>query len=137
MHVRLDVTGIDGLAKKLVSLGENAKGAVYDMLIAGSDIVIDELKKSATDMRHTPKTGDMIGSIQRKAEPSVHDNGGSVTVTMEGSNKFGTRYAEIGAYLNYGTSKITGDHWFDNGADNALPKAEKAMKNVLDGYLNA
>lgn len=135
MRIYLNGDGIDGLAAKLARLGDRAKEAVSDMLITGSDIMIDGLKRGCAEYGHV-KTGGLQNSIQRKGKPKVSDDGGEVVVTFKGTNEHGTRYGEIMAYLNYGTSTIPADHWVDNTVEEVLPIATQAMSDVLDRHLN-
>ena len=74
MRIYLDADkAIEGLAKKLASLETGAKAAVMDMLIEGSDVMIDGLQRGVAEYGHAPPgksgraTGGLAGSIQRRA----------------------------------------------------------------------
>ncbi len=134
MRIYINGDGIEGLARKLASLGDKARGAINDMLMQGSDYMIDALQQACTSYGHD-RTGGLRESIQRKSAPKVTEDGGEVIITFKGANEYGTRYGEIMAYLNYGTSHIRGDHWVDNTVDLAKPLAEQIMSDVLDKHL--
>lgn len=141
MKLYLDASeAIDGLAAKLARLGAGAQAAVMDMLIEGSDVLIDGLKRGVVEYGHDAPgesgraTGGLKESIQRK-EPELTSDGGEVIVTFKGTNDSGERYGAIAAYLNYGTSSIRGDHWIDNTYELVKPLAENAMAQALNRHL--
>ncbi|MBR4458276.1 MAG: hypothetical protein IKS31_04895 [Clostridia bacterium] len=148
MRIHLNGDHIDNLARKLASLGERAGEAVSDMLINGSDYLIDALKRGCAEYGHDSPgnsgraTGGLIKSIQRKSEPKLNNDGGEVVITFKGSKKSGksgkksVRYGEIMAYLNYGTSSIPADHWVDNTLELAMPIAKEIMNDTLNKHLN-
>lgn len=134
MNIHLNGEGIDGLASKLAALGQKAASAVNDMLINGSDVLIDGLKSGCDEYGHN-RTGGLRNSINRKAAPKVTEDGGEVVVTFVGADEHGTRYGEIAAYLNHGTSKISADHWVDNTVERVMPAAKRAMSDTLNAHL--
>ena len=142
MRLYLDAEkAVEGLAKKLARLETGAKAAIKDMLIAGSDVMIDGLKRGAAEYGHGPPgksgraTGGMIESIRRKSAPKVTEDGGEVIVTFVGTDEHGERYGEIAAILNYGSSTIPADHWIDNTVEMVKPLAEQAEAQALDRHL--
>lgn len=142
MRLYLDASeAIDGLAAKLARLGANAQAAVKDMLIEGSDVLIDGLQRGVVEYGHDAPgesgraTGGLKESIQRKSAPKLTSDGGEVIVTFKGTNDSGERYGAIAAYLNYGTSSIRGDHWIDNTYEMVKPLAENAMAQALNRHL--
>ena len=142
MRIYLDADkAIEGLAKKLASLETGAKAAVMDMLIEGSDVMIDGLQRGVAEYGHAPPgksgraTGGLAESIQRKGSPKATEDGGEVIITFAGTDEHGERYGEIAAVLNYGSSSIPADHWIDNTVELVKPLAEQAMAQALDRHL--
>lgn len=138
MKIYLNGDAISNLAQKLAQLQQRAKPAINEMLMNGSDFLIEALKRGCESYGHV-NTGGLRESIDRKSPPKVTDDGGEVIVTFKGTNEHGVRYGEIMAYLNYGTAggKIQADHWVDNTVAEAMPIATQIMNDTLNKYLNA
>lgn len=140
MKIYLDANGIEGLAKKLASLAY-PRAAVADMLKAGSDYMIDGLKRGVTEYGHDAPgksgraTGGLKESIGLKGKIKATNDGGEAIITFNGTDARGQRYGEIAASLNYGTSSIPADHWIDNTVELIKPLAQDVMKQALDRHL--
>lgn len=132
---------IENLLEILKQLGDGIDEAIRETLIVGSDFMIDGLKRGAEEYGHGEggksgrSTGGMVESIQRKEEPKMNDWGGEVTVTFKGADKHGERYGAIAAYLNYGTTSISADHWVDNTMELISPLVTDVMKQNLERKL--
>ncbi len=142
MKIYVDANGIDSLAGKLTSLGNQAQAAVADMLKAGSDVMIDGLKRGVASYGHDApgESGRATGALKEsiglnsKGIQATKD-GGQAVITFNGENSRGERYGAIAAYLNYGTSSIPADHWIDYTVDLIKPLAEQAMEQELNRHL--
>lgn len=135
MKIYINSDRIDNLALKLARLQQRAKPAINEMLMNGSDFLIEALKRGCDSYGHV-KTGGLRESIDRKSPPEVTDDGGEVIVTFKGTNEHGVRYGAIMAYLNYGTSSIPADHWVDNTVAESMPIVTQIMNDTLNKHLN-
>ena len=108
--------GFDEILKQLNGLVD-ADDLSNEMLNAAAPVLEKELKNQVnTAANRGYATGELERAISaNKPKENVH--GHYVAITAKGKNKKGTRYNEILAYLNYGTSR--------QAARNVVAKANK------------
>lgn len=146
---KVSLAGLDDIVDAVNELGADADSLVNRMLHAGSAAAKEVLKQGADSNRHvnTGKMRDSIGYTIKHgyegARYSVVYPRGTVTRTYAGRtqktrSKKGKQYqvsnALKGFVLNYGSTArgISGDRWFDHGADAAEPKVESEMRRVFE-----
>lgn len=121
-----ETTGFDDILKELNSL-TNSEEIADEMLKAASPVLEKELKKQVrigANRGYVSEGHELENSIKANA-PKENSHGRFVAVTAKGKNKKGTRYNEILAYLNYGTSR--------QAARNVVSKAnQKSEQECID-----
>ena len=107
------------------------------MLSDASKIVIQAWKDAITEAGHAPPgkskrgTGAMIDGVKATA---IKKNGDAYTCSVypHGKDKKGVSNAEKAFVLNYGTSKIRGDHFVQNAEEKSAALAEAAMQRAWE-----
>ncbi len=108
--------GFDEILKELNGF-TNAGDLSDEMLNAAAPVLEKELKKQVnTAANRGYATGELEKAISAN-KPAENVHGHYVAITAKGKNKKGTRYNEVLAYLNYGTSR--------QAARNVVSKANK------------
>lgn len=131
---RVKITGMDDLAEELSRLGNLTDDLASAMLKAGA-IPVTETRREEAERRRHRDTGQMIANI--KADRKVYERNGvkEMTVYSRGTDSKGVRNAEKEYVLNYGTSKLDGDHWVEAANEKAEPQALGAMETVMDHFV--
>lgn len=123
-----ETTGFDDILKELNGL-TNSDEIADEMLEEAAPVLEKELKKQVNIAANRGyATGELEKSIKANT-PKQNSHGRFVSVTAKGKNKKGTRYNEILAYLNYGTSR--------QAARNVVSKAnQKAEDECIEKMQN-
>ena len=121
-----ETTGFDDILKELNGLA-NSGDVADEMLKAAAPVLEKELKKQVNigaNRGYVSEGHELENSIKANA-PKENSHGHFVSITAKGKNKKGTRYNEILAYLNYGTSR--------QAARNVVSKApQKAEEECIE-----
>lgn len=129
--------GTDELMAELFAEQERLERKAAEMLGDAGKIVIQAWKDAITEAGHAPPgkskrgTGAMIEGIKATA---IKKNGDAYTCSVypHGKDKKGVSNAEKAFVLNYGTSKIRGDHFVQAAEDKSATIAEEAMQRAWE-----
>lgn len=131
---RLEITGLDELAREMAKRGEHV-GAVADaMLLAAAEIARQSWQESAEKHGHKD-TGQMIASIGYPRKIKEIGGAKGVDIYPQGKDYKGVRNAEKAFILHYGTKRIPGSHWVDDANAIAGPKIATTMRSIWDEYI--
>lgn len=122
MNMWLSTRGLEELSDKLLQLPDAAiKPAFRDALTAAGEVAVKYIRDSA------PGTGGLKSAIVALG-PFVSNKGGYTEIIVRRVPVRGWNYQDIGAELNYGSSRRSASHWFDNGVEQAEPEVESTLR---------
>lgn len=99
---RLTVNGLDALVGDLAEVASLPDSVIEELLSAEADVIEAEQRKTVREMLSGPyATGATAASI-RKGKVKKTPSGKSITVAPKGTNKRGTRHAEVLFINEYG-----------------------------------
>lgn len=99
---RLTVNGLDALVGDLAEVASLPDSVIEELLNAEADVIEAEQRKTVREMLSGPyATGATAASI-RKGKVKKTPSGKSITVAPKGTNKRGTRHAEVLFINEYG-----------------------------------
>lgn len=128
---KFNMVGLKELEREIAMRASLLPDAAPEMLKAGTDILVEYQRGSIIE-NDLIETGDMFDSI--KAGPVKEGkNGWYQEVWPQGRDRKGTRNAEKGFILEYGTSKtgrIGPTHWMSDANDAAKEEVIEAMRKV-------
>ena len=123
-----DFSGMPEILAELRKRGEEGEAVGQAMLDAGAATAVASWKNTITRLGLV-KTGAMRDSI------AATDYRGSYReITAKGKDRNGVRNGAKAFMIHYGTSRITGNHWWDEAYHEAEPLVNAAMRRVWDIY---
>ena len=130
---KFNMVGLEELEQEIARRGALLPDAAPEMLKAGTDILVEYQRGSIIE-KGLIDTGDMFDSIRAGPVKEGRD-GWYQEVWPQGRDRNGTRNAEKGFILEYGTSRIEQTHWMSEANDAAKDEVVEAMRKVWLEYV--
>lgn len=131
---RLELDGLDQTIEDMKRMGEMTGQAANAMLMAGAAWIAQGLEKAAKREGHK-RSGDMIESIGYPASPKYVLDTPTIEIYARGSDREGVSNMDKAFVNNYGTTKLDDTHWWEEGEEEAEPKAVAGMVDVWDEFV--
>lgn len=134
----IEFAGMDEAIRAMEVAGELTDDVINEMLQAGADVTLDELRSGVSRSRF--RISDYAQNIKAdKRFKRKRKNGDPyVTINVSGKNQNGERKAAILFVLNYGRrekyGKIEPGYFWTSATKKAQAPAAKAMEAVLEKY---
>lgn len=132
---------MDGASETLLKL-QNANlfddDAVEEMLFAGGDILVDEIRRAMQQDTH--RIAHLASKVKYKRTVKKDKSGVPyIAVSATGNNKTGDRNSTVLFVLNYGRSpkygQITGSYFWTKAVERAIPKISAKMQETANKIL--
>lgn len=134
---RFEVNGLDALSDDLASLASLPDSVIEEMLNAEADIIEEAQRQTAREMLVGEyATGTTAASI-KKGKVKKTARGKSITVSPQGSNKRGTRNAEVLFINEYGKKGQPARPAVRTANERAEKEAVEAGEKVLNDFLDS
>ncbi len=130
---KFNMVGLEELEQEIARRAALLPDAAPEMLKAGTDILVEYQRGSIIE-KGLIDTGDMFDSIRAGPVKEGRD-GWYQEVWPQGRDRNGTRNAEKGFILEYGTSRIEQTHWMSEANDAAKDEVVEAMRKVWLEYV--
>ena len=130
---RMDMSGLDEVARDMLRLGQESDKASKAMLQAGAEKVKAAWRESI-ESHGLVKTGDMLDSVGYKP-PKSSGTAASVDIYPQGTDRKGVSNAEKAFINHYGTSRRPGTRFVDEAEARANTTAIPAMEEVWDEFI--
>lgn len=134
-----DITfsGFDEMIRALDAAGKLDDAAVQDILEAGANVALDEIRGSVRRSRY--KISNYAEYIQKSRVKRRRDGDPYISIYPNGKNERGVKRATILFVLNYGRrqgsrnrgGEIDADYFWTNASKRAQDRAAKAMEDAL------
>ncbi|MBQ8617638.1 MAG: hypothetical protein IJ418_09000 [Clostridia bacterium] len=131
---RLELDGLDEAVESMKQMGEATGKAANAMLMVGAAWIAQGLEKAAKREGHKD-SGDMIESIGYSASPKYVQDIPTIEVYARGRDREGVSNMDKAFVNNFGTTKLDDTHWWEEGEEEAEPKAAEAMVKVWDEFV--
>lgn len=128
-------SGIQKLIDDLSDLADMPDSVTDAMLNAEADIVADAQRRSAKSMG-VYRTGETAASI-KKTKIKKTDDGKSISVSPQGTNKKGNRNGEVAFVNEYGKIGQPARPFIRTANEQAEPAAVQAGEKILNDFINS
>lgn len=134
---KMSVSGIDALTRDLADLAKLPDSVLSAMLEAEADVIVPAQQKAAREMLGGKGygTGATAASI-KKGKTKRERDGMTITVAPQGTNKRGTRNAEVAFINEYGKKGQPARPFIRTANERAEKEAVEAGEKVYHAYLD-
>lgn len=116
LSLKVEVEGVDEAASRLAEVADSIERGVGDALREVAELIVSEAQSNAP-----VDTGFLRDSIHVAEESDT-----SVSVVAD---------AEYAAYVEYGTSRMAAQPFFEPAVENARAEIEQRLRDILSGNL--